>query len=341
MRKVVFTPKWSCDGPVLLSHEDLEQLDKSIATIKNIFIDSLEKDIKEKEHLFAKEAEDLIEAEKIKDAFYVADEPLKKSLSEKYRQIKENHRKYEKKSLREKSANVSLKLIKSDKYYPSYGSLEEASRALDLDSAPESLEYEVLMGGYYDPKISIECNTKQLGGIRVAGSPDGHPAVEDAYAHLLQWSQRVKPPLYLHLWSFFGSGAAFILFWIALTMAAAITTETKSTPTSLALSIENIVKTGVTDTNRNEATHLLLRVANGEKTSDLSIVPKKYSRFSLLVLFAIPIIVFIRPTTGTIGIKDGVNKVKFWKYWIWLITWGAPTFITITLLTNFIEKMAG
>lgn len=155
------------------------------------------------------------------------------------------------------------------------------------------------------------------------------------------WIEENQPSKILRWWNkYYNSFPFFSLggFCLILCIAMSFNSASQLYQNSLTPQIQNILEHGVDENNYMDALELLL-------TKEYSYVPSSFeaknnSTIYILLFFTFLIIAIIGVVCpkSNIAIGAGRGKVKFWKSYIYVITFLIPTLIVVPLLVNFISS---
>lgn len=338
-RQAIHEPKYRASGVFLLDENSLLDLDKIIENSKKKleqYLDVVKKDGIAK---LIQQAKDETEAAKIKDNYHQKTPEQQKYLDSEYALREKNHSYYSREKLISRAVSVRLKLKSGQKYYPNFQSLAEANKSLELDKCPESFEYEIKSGDFSDPSISVKYSTSIHYSLEIEGKPDDNVIIEEIFSELNDWSRRRAPSIPFRIWT---EGGGF-LSWVAIILflgMLSLSGKATNIPSPLANEITESLKNGITQANSPKALELLLRISSGEAMQVPGPSSEKYSMIALIIGIIVAIFLFVRPKQGIIGLKNGANKIKFWRLWIKFVTFSVPAFIAIYIVTKILDKLA-
>jgi len=315
MGQIIHPNAFDIKGPWLLDRDDFKQLEKIIAEIKTSFKASLDFEI-----------EAFIKSSKINENLSVEQiqEEVNKA-AKKYPFDRIDNSCYFKSKDNTKLLGVTLNDILKDANLNSFSPNEFYSYIRYGDNNKFTIEI-----NRYNGRLSYElqCFDEQIGN--------------ELKDQINQWIETKQPKRFVRLWSNWGDLLTVVLPLIIgfFSILAFIPIETVGNDT-LKEEAFKLINQGIDSSNYYSAIETILKIESDYKPANFKPIYEKPNPIYLKVfVFLIVLLVcsIIRPNTA-IGLGKNKSKLKFYRFWIRLITITLPSLLIIGPFTKKIQEL--
>lgn len=307
MGQLLYPTKKTINGPWLLSRKDIEELDKTIETIKLLLEQSLETEVKDTIIADSKNAS-------------ITDEELKNKITNQKTKYP-----FEKK-------NVSIVLISVNDSRLRDKTIKGILKDNAIqDLRPKGLYINLEFG--YNNKFQLDISNIYDGELNYDFNCYDSNISDEIKFEIEKWIEDNNPSKALQLWSTIGI-YLFSIILLPILFGISILTinkEYSSYNEVMVSQTKELLKEGVNSNNRDKAIELLLKINTNYQPADFTatVKPKStiyYKLLFLTILFCL--ISYFRPKT-TIGLGKAHSQYNFYKIWIKFVTVTIPAILII------------
>lgn len=296
MAGIIYSTELECDGPFLISEEDLFELDKVVDEVFQRMEDGTRREVLRK-------ATELMEDKEFrswhKDA--TEDELLKLACSRAELYLYNKHEK-------------RITLLLRDKKKVEVASFKEASLTASISDS-ELQGIEVYLGSGV-AQVSLTVKSGYCPVLRLNSAPEGHSDATEAFLFLRRWVDRFKPSIIMQWWLKYAS-----ILWLPILIIAffslSLMLREKSEDWAVMQKAHEYAQTGVPTTQQAEALQTLLAVTIGyKKPQKLHVID--LPKWMWGVYATIPFICVALYFPPKIVIEWGKGKKAYWRWRKWL-----------------------
>ncbi|AMV18889.1 hypothetical protein [Planctomyces sp. SH-PL14] len=137
--------------------------------------------------------------------------------------------------------------------------------------------------------------------------PDNNKSLSECLVSLGNWADRTRQPKWIHRWRHGYVGLVLgTIFLTTMALLWVVQSGTTTRLTALGKKLEGIMRSGVTDENRNEAIHLLIQRAVNAPVVEYVAEPHTVYRMGLVVAIGAIVVWFLfRPPRNAIALGQG------------------------------------
>lgn len=212
-------------------------------------------------------------------------------------------------------------------------SFEEASREpsvsseipigfrLKLESGEVSTELSVNDSGYDNLKFSVE--------------PENALISKDIFFEINKWAKSNRSPIWVRIWRSIQGLQWVLLFVMLVSHSLFVKTDYDKYKKALTAEAHKIIQNGVDSTEVNRALEILLSLETKylpETVEDSLSISRSYVVILAIAFFICIVLSF--PPKSYLGFGKGEKRVRYWKFWLKLISVTIPISILLPILLD-------